>query len=302
MRTYINTPKSHLSMAYFRPIAMKKALIICPSYYLAANATEREFNDFLVKARLLPRPLYKEDENFQRKGYNFAADLSRLVDAFSLYGFPHSDIHVINDEIIDVERLMYAVKELASHKDNDENCVSVLVFCGHGTAAELSAVHGSLVLSYNDRFTSVALDKCLEGFKGTFVTVLNMCSASGVCPPLNYEASSLSGKAAMDANKHDPISGACKRISLFSSPAFAISYGDENGSPFIQTFCDLLHRFHGKLCYQNFAEHWSEVSGGKTTIYYRNTSYTGAFLGPACIPPRLVSYQHDPDFIFTMYD
>lgn len=280
---------------------MKKALIVCPSYNLAANTQEKEFNDFLVKARLLPRPLYREDSNFVRKGYNFALDLSRLLDVLGLYGFEQSNIHVSNDEIIDVERLMSAVKQLVSCEQDEEDCVSVLVFCGHGTSAELSTDHGSMVLSYNDRFTSVALDKCLEGFKGTFVTILNMCSANGVCPPLNHEESVLSGRAALDANKHDPTTGPCRRISLFSSPAFVISYGDENGSQFIQAFCDILQRLHGKLCYENFADHWKEALPGGKSIYKNNT-YTGIFFGPACIPPRMVSYENDPDFLFTMYD
>ena len=245
---------------------MRRALLVFPSYDIHTTPREKEFQDFLVKARIMPTPLQWTDDNGPH-GYNYIKDRDLFTECLIVNGFDQSEICVM-DGLVDVstfrKKLASTLSELLAEDD-----VFVLLFCGHGSHQELSFEHGSLVFSYNDRFTSEVLNFHVEKYKGTFIMLLNMCSA------ISPDQLCMSGKLASDQQRYHAIQTVAKRISISSSAAYHESKGNKNGSIFVRRFSEI---FSTPQSYESFFDKWDQ---SKCTMHSERCAYEGTFFHPA---------------------
>ena len=278
---------------------MKTALIICPSYDLAANNDERAMQTFLVKARLMPKPLQYVDGEGQLKGYSWEKDVVRIRQILQQNGFKDDKITVLSG-IVDEVAFVNSMEKLIQ-----DATVAALFFCGHGTASELSHEHGSMVLSHNQRFTSAAMARLLQGFDGTFIHILNMCSAHGIAPSASNAPTSNVGRAGMDAAKHAAMphrgsynSSLSKIVRVYAADAFEETVGTSNGSPLIRVLGEVFATDQ-TVTYQNFAALFAKHQDSTPlNMKYEGNFYTGIFFNVA-VPNDLVSFD---EVVISMYD
>jgi len=255
----------------------RSALIVHPSYNLARHDDdfEKRTQEFLVKAGIMPKPLSWVDDDGKKHGYDFDKDLLRFKNILSNNQYDDGKVKVIQG-IISTKELTTELEHLL--ENNHPDSTAVFIFCGHGSSDDLTHEHGSMLLSRGEHFTTVRLRHILaeKHFRGTFISVFNMCGATAIAPlPLDEGSVSYIRQNAIDKAKLGEIHPQCKCISIYSSGTFESTTCGPHGTKLANELNNVFIRGH-HISYNTFSLH---IDGKQ--VSYQGQQYAGCFFGPA---------------------
>lgn len=208
---------------------MKKAQFVHPNY--AATGLDNRTRYILEQSSVLPPDL----GTYTTSG--FSSDCDRLS---AILGSDFADNTVKCCAELTRKEVLSQLDWLLSGDPE----VACFFFSGHGVN-EYGTVHGSMVCSFNQRISHIALDEAVQRakFRGTLIVILNMCEADHVPwttePPVPAGSVQRDGmKAACSSSPR--VDSGHTRVTLMASGPFSKTSGNSRGSTFIATLSELF--------------------------------------------------------------
>jgi hypothetical protein len=207
-------------------MAQKRALLVFPDYS-AHGLTQRQ-RHVMQQAGVLPTSLGQYSTS------GAAADRDTLLRILG----PGFSTTVLCGEVTKRD-VMASLRNLLAR----DTSVAVLAFCGHGVFEHAAGYHGSLVCSFNQRVSAVAIDDVAaeQRFSGTFIRILNMCDASAEAVPSNAYVEPI-GQAQRDGTKPRGQLAAFQSMVIAASAPFTMAYGNSTGSYLVKALGALFSK------------------------------------------------------------